>query len=104
MIIPALVGITAAKNMGSIDVDGIGTIYVISPDWAADYVSVHDNGFTLSGGGRVYFADKEVDDFSDPYAYWQTPLLGKHLSYEIGNFSHTYTVVAEVKYFYIEGI
>ena len=28
-------------------------------------------GFSLNGGGRVYFATKPADDFSDPNMYWQ---------------------------------
>ncbi len=28
-------------------------------------------GFTLNGGGRVYFATKPAEDFSDPDMYWQ---------------------------------
>ena len=84
ILITALAGITAAKNFGSINVDGIGTIYVVGPDWAAGNVAVHDNGFTLSGGGRIYFAKDPVDGFNAD-SYWQTPLLGKHFSYDIGN-------------------
>ena len=82
LIITALAGITTAKNFGSINVDGAGTVYVIGPDWAAGNVAVHDNGFTLNGGGRIYFAKDPVDNFNAD-SYWQTPLLGKHFSYEI---------------------
>jgi hypothetical protein len=42
---------------------------------------VHDNGFTLSKGGRVYFSTG--GDIGDPNIYWQTPLLGNQFSYEI---------------------
>ena len=83
-VLSNLLSIASAKNMGSINVEGVGTIYVVAPDWAEGNVAVHDNGFTLSGGGRVYFATEPVDDLSNPYAYWQTPLLGNHLSYDIG--------------------
>ena len=44
-------------------------------------MQVHDNGFTLRGGGRIYFATKP--DIGDPFIYWQTPLLGNRFSYEI---------------------
>jgi hypothetical protein len=37
---------------------------------------VHDNGFSLIGGGRIYFATG--GDIGDPFIYWQTPLLGNH--------------------------
>ncbi len=32
------------------------------------------SGFTLNAGGRVYFAVKPNDDFSDPGMYWQVGL------------------------------
>jgi len=51
----ALVATTAyAYNFGSINVDIDGkskTIYVVGTDWNVGYVTVHDNGFTLKGGG-----------------------------------------------------
>ena len=81
-----LASATYAKNFGSINIAGVdGPIYVVGPDWAQDFVQVNGNGFTLTGGGRVYFAKDPVDDFHDPYAYWQTPLIGNHFSYDIGN-------------------
>ena len=45
------------------------------------HMQVHDNGFTLKGNTRIYFATRP--DIGDPYIYWQTPLLGKRFSYEI---------------------
>ena len=82
-----LLNMVSAKNMGSINIEGVdGPIYVIAPDWSEEFVSVHDDGFTLSRGGRIYFAKDPVDDFNDPSAYWQTPLIGHHLSYEIGKY------------------
>ena len=80
-----LLQMVSAKNMGSIKIEGVDEpIYVVAPWWAEEFVSVHDDGFTLNGGGRIYFAKDPVDNFSDPFAYWQTPLIGHHLSYEIG--------------------
>ena len=77
----------SGKNMGSINIEGVDEpVYVVAPDWAEEFVSVQDDGFTLSKGGRIYFAKDPVDDFSDPFAYWQTPLIGHHLSYEIGKY------------------
>ena len=93
IVIPILLSVVSARNMGSINVDGVGPIYVVAPDWAAEHVSVYDNGFTLSGGGRVYFAKDPVDDFSNPFAYWQTPLIGNYLSYDIGNFCPIYSMI-----------
>ncbi len=44
-------------------------------------IKVHDNGFTLDGGGRMYFTTG--GEVGDPFAYWQTPLLGNVFSYDI---------------------
>ena len=42
---------------------------------------VGNNGFTLRGGGRVYFSTG--GELGDPNIYWQTQLLGNKFSYEI---------------------
>jgi hypothetical protein len=42
---------------------------------------VHDNGFTLSGGGSIKFS--MGGEIGDPWIYWQTPLLGNRFSYDI---------------------
>ena len=42
---------------------------------------VGNNGFTLRGGGRVYFSTG--GELGDPNIYWQTKLLGNKFSYEI---------------------
>ena len=80
----------SGRNFGSINIDGVGTIYVVGPDWSAEFVNVFENGFTLSRGGRIYFAKDPAADFNDPFLYWQTPLLGKHFSYEIGKMQRTH--------------
>jgi len=85
----ALLGVLSspilAKNLGPIDVDGAGQqIYLVAPDWAVGNVQMQgSSGFTLNGGGRVYFAVKPNEDFSDPGMYWQTPLDGYHFSYTL---------------------
>ncbi len=43
-------------------------------------------GFTLNGGGRVYFATKPAEDFSDPDMYWQVTLASFFYFYK-PNFS-----------------
>merc|ERR1712165_400634 len=73
----------SAKNFGGINIEGAGMVYVVGPDWSAEFVSVNGNGVTLSRGGRIYFAKDPVDDFSNPYMYWQTPLLGKRFSFDV---------------------
>ena len=72
--------------MGSIEIEGVDIpIYVIARDGSEKFVSVDDNSFTLDGGGRIYFAKEPMDNFSNPHAYWETPLLGYTFTYEIGN-------------------
>jgi len=66
------VALVAAKNSGSINVsvDGVDKqIYVVGSEWAAKYVKVENNGFSLNGGGRIYFSEKDSDDFT-PDMYW----------------------------------
>ena len=74
----------SAKNFGGINVDGYGTVYVVGADWNSGMVSVSGNSLTLNGGGRIYFAKDATDGFN-PDMYWQTPLLGKHFSFDVGN-------------------
>jgi len=73
---------TFAKIYGSVNVDGYGKVYVAASSGDGSHISVHDNGVTLSGGGRFYFATKASGDF-EPDMFWQVPLLGNHFSYEI---------------------
>ena len=87
----AFLSVASAKNMGAINIEGIEqTVYVVAPDWSEEFVTVQDNGLTLSRGGRIYFAKDPADNFSDPDMYWQAPLLGHHFSYEIGNDCNVY--------------
>jgi len=67
-------------NKGSINVEGYGEVWVIAPDWAN--INVGDNGFTLNGNSRMYFAAWATDGF-DSGAYWQTDLMDKRFSYSI---------------------
>ena len=60
-----------AVNRGSVQVEGYGEVWVISPDWAN--VKVEGNGFTLYGNSRMYFASRPTDGF-DADAYWQVIL------------------------------
>ena len=52
----------------SVQVEGYGEVWVISPDWAN--VEVSGNGFTLHGNSRMYFASRPTDGF-EADAYWQ---------------------------------
>jgi len=72
-----------AKNFGSIVVDtdaGKKTVYVVGK---YGNVKVHDNGFTMDGGARIYLAEKATEDFNDPNMFWEVPLFGNYFSYEI---------------------
>merc|ERR1712004_878340 len=69
------------QNMGSINVAGVGQLYVVTQDPST--VQMVDNGFRLVGGGRVYLAQEAANDFSSPFIYWQAPLLGNHISYTV---------------------
>merc|ERR1711962_723579 len=69
------------QNMGSINVAGVGQLYVVTQDPST--VQMVDNGFRLVGGGRVYLAQEAANDFSNPFIYWQAPLLGNHISYTV---------------------
>jgi hypothetical protein len=60
-----------AKNFGGIEVAGVGTVYVVGPDWTSDFIRMEgDGGFSLVGGGRVYFASNP-DDGLNAGSYWQ---------------------------------
>merc|ERR1712227_1046895 len=69
------------QNMGSINIAGVGVVYVVTQDPST--VQMVENGFRLVGGGRVYLAQEAANDFSNPYIYWQAPLLGNHISYTV---------------------
>ena len=83
-----MLGYASAVNLGSINIEGVGPIYIVGGEWTAEFVNVttDGSGFTLSRGGRIYFAKDPAEDFSDPFMYWQAPLKGYHFSYEIGNY------------------
>jgi len=69
------------QNMGEVHIGGFGTVYVVTQ--TPDNVQMVDGGFKLVGGGRVYFAQEAANDWANPFIYWQTPLLGNHISYDI---------------------
>jgi len=81
-VFAAIAAPTWGKNFGGINVDGVGQIYVVGPDWAAGNIQMNSNGFTLNGGGRIYLASNPTDGW-DPNMFWQTPLNGKHFSYTL---------------------
>merc|ERR1712198_146238 len=74
LLVFSLILSAKAVNRGSIQVEGYGEVWVISPDWAN--VQVDGNGFTLFGNSRMYFASYATDGF-DGNAYWQIPLNNK---------------------------
>merc|ERR1712071_308489 len=57
--------------------------YVVGPDWTSDFIVMNgEDGFTLNGGVRIYFANKPSDSL-DADMYWQTPLMDMHFAYNI---------------------
>jgi len=80
LLVFSLILSAKAVNRGSIQVEGYGEVWVISPDWAN--VQVDGNGFTLFGNSRMYFASYATDGF-DGNAYWQIPLNNKVFSYSV---------------------
>ena len=55
--------------MGSIPVNGFGYIYVVADEGNIGNIEMHEDGFTLIGGGGIHFAKEPRDDFS-PDMYW----------------------------------
>ena len=69
LILLFLAGPIFAKNMGSFNISGYGPIYVVTDEKYVKNVEMHENGFTLRGGGRIYFSKEPRDDFH-PDMYW----------------------------------
>jgi len=78
-----ILGSVGAKNIGSIQVEGYGEVFICVGDGNQQFITVHDNGFTLSGGGGLHFCATAADDFSDKNMFWKTPLMDKHFSYTL---------------------
>ena len=58
-----------SKCVGSINVKDYGDVYIVAPDWSVGAVTIHDNGFTLRGNSRIYFASRCDDGWNgDMYA------------------------------------
>ena len=75
----------ATKTIGSIKVavDGVDKeIYVVGSEWAANYTTIADDGFSLHGGGRIYFAEEAMDDWKSD-GFWQIPLINHSFSYDV---------------------
>merc|ERR1712179_84687 len=72
--------LTLGKTVGSIQVEGVGEIFLLAPDWAT--VETLDNGFSLKGNGKLYFGTTADDSFTAD-SFWQTPLADKHFSYTV---------------------
>ena len=58
-----------SKCLGSITVKDYGEVFIVAPDWSAGNIDIHDNGFTLRGNSRMYFANRCDDGWNgDMYA------------------------------------
>merc|ERR1712142_1196835 len=82
LVLAGLAAPVLSRTVGSIQVKDYGEVWVVAPDWAAGAVEMHDNGFTLHGNSRLYFANGAEDGWS-PDMYWQTPLNNKHFAYTL---------------------
>ena len=58
VILALAVAVSDGVNRGSIQVEGYGEVWVISPDWANVQVDSGGNSFTLHGNSRMYFASR----------------------------------------------
>ena len=83
LLVAYLVTPNLAKNFGAVSFEGADSqVYVVGPDWTGDFLTMEADGFTLHGGGRIYFASQPNDGW-DSNMFWQTPLDNKHFSYKI---------------------
>ena len=60
----ALVSPALSRCLGSIMVRNYGEVFIVAPDWAAGAVTILDNGFTLSGNGKIYFTSRCEDGWT----------------------------------------
>ena len=68
----ALASPALSKCVGSINVKDFGEVFIVAPDWSVGAVTIHDNGFTLRGNSRIYFASRCDDGWNgDMYAQVQ---------------------------------
>ena len=57
-----------AEVIGSINIEGVGTIYV----WKSfGDIVIEDNGFRIRGDSRGYFLSKDPGATLTPDAFWQ---------------------------------
>ena len=63
VILALAVAVCDGVNRGSIQVEGYGEVWVISPDWANVEVNSAGNSFTLHGNSRMYFANRGISVF-----------------------------------------
>ena len=60
VILACYLAVSDGVNRGSIQVEGYGEVWVISPDWANVQVNSGGNSFTLHGNSRMYFASRGI--------------------------------------------
>jgi hypothetical protein len=87
----ALASVADAATFGKITVadntkNGYFDVYLVGKDWVKNKVEINanGNGFSLNGGGRVYFATEPMDTFDDNSdKFWSIPLLDNRFSYKL---------------------
>ena len=81
----ALASPALSKCVGSINVKDFGEVFIVAPDWSVGAVTIHDNGFTLRGNSRIYFASRCEDGWNgDMYA--QVTSVTTNMSLDSYNF------------------
>merc|ERR1719392_5270 len=72
LLVTCLLARSDAEVVGTINVEGVGTIYV----WKSfGNIVIEDNGFRVSGNSRGYLLSKDPGGSLTPDAFWQTNLF-----------------------------
>merc|ERR1711872_591665 len=80
LLVTCFLGRTDAEVVGTINVEGVGTIYV----WKSfGDIVIEDNGFRVRGNSRGYLLSKDPGGSLTPDAFWQTNLFDQHFVYDL---------------------
>ena len=85
LLVALAVGYVSAANSGPLTITINGqpqTKYVVSGDWAKQFVQANGTSVTLNGGGRVYLGNSNTDHLSTD-AYYEINLFNKRLTYDV---------------------
>merc|ERR1711936_1348261 len=81
VLLPALlVHRTQAEVIGTLQVEGVGDIYV----WKSfGNIVMEGNGFRMTGNSRGYLLSKDPGGSLTPDSFWQTNLMDQHFTYDL---------------------